>query len=92
MHVDDITRSIVDACVKIHLIVGPGCFERVYEEILYFELSKRQLVVERQLMLPIAYDTLRIAGAYPIDLRVEETVIIEVKFVEHICRYTSNKS
>ncbi len=31
---------VVNACIKIHSKVGPGCFERVYEEILYYEIDK----------------------------------------------------
>jgi hypothetical protein len=37
MDIDNLTGSIVDACIKIHSTVRPGCFEKVYEEILYFE-------------------------------------------------------
>ena len=70
--------------LKIHSTIGPGCFERVYEEILYFELSRRHLVVQRQLTMPIAYETLHIPDAYRIDLLVEGSVIIEIKCVEHI--------
>jgi len=44
MNIDAITGSVVDTCIKIHSTLGPGCFERVYEEILYFELSRKKTV------------------------------------------------
>jgi GxxExxY protein len=84
MNIDEITGKIVDACIKIHSTVGPGCFEKVYEEILYFELLKRNLIVDRQLTMPIEYETLHIPDAYRLDLIVENKVIIEVKYVEHV--------
>jgi hypothetical protein len=27
-----LTGTVLDACIKIHTTMGPGCFERVYEE------------------------------------------------------------
>ena len=59
--------------------VGPGCFERVYEEILYYELTKLGLKVQRQLLLPIQYDELYIKDAYKIDLLVEDKLVLELK-------------
>jgi GxxExxY protein len=56
----------------------------VYEEILYFELAKKRLSIDRQVAMPIEYETLYIPDAYKIDLLVEKRVIIEIKCVEHI--------
>jgi GxxExxY protein len=81
---NNLTGIIVDAAFKIHTTIGPGCFERVYEEILYFELNKRNLNVERQVLMPIEYETLYIPDAYKVDLLAEKKVIIEIKCVEHI--------
>ena len=50
MDIKDITAIIVDASIKIHSIVEPGCFERVYEEVEYYELIKRGLRVQRQII------------------------------------------
>jgi hypothetical protein len=40
MLIDELTGIVVDLCIKIHSRIGPGCFEKVYEEILYYELVK----------------------------------------------------
>ncbi len=61
MDINDLTGIIVNLCIKIHRRIEPGCFERVYEEILYYELQQLNIVIQRQLMLPINYDTLDIA-------------------------------
>src|SRR5204863_8411078 len=56
-------------------------FERVYEEILYYELTKLGIKVERQLLLPIEYDELFIKDAYKIDLLIEDKLVLELKSV-----------
>lgn len=77
--INELTEIVIGVCIKIHSKVGPGCFERVYEEILYYELTKLGLKVERQLLLPIEYEELYIKDAYKIDLLIEGKLITELK-------------
>jgi GxxExxY protein len=79
--INELTGVVVDLCIKIHSRIGPGCFEKVYEEILYYELIKMGLKVQRQLMLPIEYDELQIDNAYKLDLLVEDMLVLELKTV-----------
>jgi len=79
LSINEITAIVVDLCVKIHTKVGPGCFERVYEEILYYELTKMGFNVSRQLQLPIQYEELLIPQAYKLDLLVEDRLVLELK-------------
>ncbi|MEQ1675101.1 MAG: GxxExxY protein [Chitinophagaceae bacterium] len=79
MDINQLTAIVVDLCIKIHKKVGPGCFERVYEEILYYELTKLGLKVQRQLLLPIQYEELYIKDAYKIDLLIEDKLVTELK-------------
>ncbi len=78
MDVDSITGLVLDACIKIHTIIGPGCFEKVYEEMLNYELCKRGLEIQRQQLMPICYEKLLIHDAYKMDLLIEKKCIIEV--------------
>jgi GxxExxY protein len=79
MQINDITGIIVDSCIKIHNTIGPGCFERVYEECLHYELVKRELQVQRQMLMPINYEELYIDNAYKLDLLIEGKIIVEIK-------------
>lgn len=79
MMANQITGIIVDACIKIHSAIGPGCFEKVYEECLYYELVQRGLEVKRQMLRPITYEELSVEDAYKLDLLVEDKVIVELK-------------
>jgi GxxExxY protein len=82
MEIDELTGIVVDCCIKIHSKVGPGCFEKVYEEILYYELSRLGLGVKRQKLLPIDYEDLHIENAYKLDLLVEDRLVLELKSLQ----------
>lgn len=81
MEIDELTGIVVDCCIKIHSKLGPGCFEKVYEEILYYELTKLGLEVKKQVLLPIDYEELHIDNAYKLDLLVENKLVVELKSV-----------
>jgi GxxExxY protein len=46
MNENELSKIIVDVAFKIHTQLGPGLLELVYEEIMFFELTKRGLLVE----------------------------------------------
>ena len=81
-HENDIAREIVDAAYQIHVALGPGLLESVYEVVLAHELEKRGLAVARQQEIPIVYDGIVFDHGYRADLVVDEKVIIEIKSVE----------
>lgn len=77
-----ISAKIVDATVEVHRVLGgPGLLESVYEEALCWELRARELAVQRQVAVPIAYKGQPLAEPLRLDLLVEQLVIIEVKAV-----------
>ena len=84
MFINAITGIVLDSCIKIHTAIGPGCFEKVYEETLNYELCQRGLDVQRQRLMPICYEKLSIKDAYKMDLLVEKKLIIEIKSVERL--------
>ena len=79
---NEISKIIVDKCYQIHVELGPGLLESVYEEILYFELKQEGLKVERQKGLPVTYKDLEMNVGFRADIIVEDKVIIELKSVE----------
>ena len=80
-NINELTEIVIGLCIKIHSRIGPGCFEKVYEEILYYELTKLGLLVKRQLLLPVEYEELYIKDAYKIDLLVDNRLVLELKSV-----------
>nr|WP_294922324.1 GxxExxY protein [uncultured Flavobacterium sp.] len=81
---NEISAVVVDTCYKIHVKLGPGLLESVYEAILYHELTKRGLSVERQKPLPVLWDGIKLDIGFRSDLIVENKVILEIKSIEHI--------
>jgi GxxExxY protein len=81
---NEISAIVVDVCYKIHVKLGPGLLESVYESILYHELTKRGLSVERQKQLPVLWDGIQLDIGFRSDLIVENKVILEIKSIEQI--------
>lgn len=81
---NELSKIVFDAGLKIHKKLGPCLFETVYEECLFYELQKHNLKVEKQLVLPIVYEELKINNAFRIDIIIEEKLILEIKAVEFI--------
>ncbi|MCW3806381.1 GxxExxY protein [Plebeiibacterium marinum] len=82
MNENELSKIVVNTCFKIHIELGPGLLESVYEEILYYELSKQGLKVERQKAIPVIWDTLKMQLGFRADLIVENKLLIELKSVE----------
>jgi GxxExxY protein len=84
MNENEISKLVVNVAFQVHKKLGPGLLESVYEEILYFELTKLKLRVDRQKVIPVFWDELKMELAFRADLIVENKVIIEIKSVEAI--------
>lgn len=83
---EQIAKDVVDAAVKIHIKLGPGLLESVYEVILAKELEKRGYHVERQKPVPIVYEELRFDEGFRADLIIDDCFIVELKSVEELAR------
>ena len=84
MDENSIAKIIVNSCFDIHVNLGPGLLESVYEEILYSELIEKGLKVERQKGLPVYWKGKKLNLGFRADLVVENKVIVELKSVEAI--------
>jgi GxxExxY protein len=81
---NEIAKIVVDAAYHIHVRLGPGLLESVYETVLAYELNKRGLTVVRQAPIPVVYENLQFDEGFRADLIVNDLVIIELKSVEKI--------
>ena len=81
---NEISKIVVDKCYQIHVALGPGLLESVYEEILYHELKKEKLKVERQKVRPVFWDQIKLELGFRADLIIENKVILELKSVAKI--------
>jgi len=84
MNENQLSRIIVDSCLKIHRTLGPGLLESVYEEVLFYELQKRNLDCKRQAAVPVVYESVEMDIGFRADLVVGGKVIVELKSVESV--------
>jgi GxxExxY protein len=63
-----VAQQIVDAAYRVHITLGPGLLESVYEAALAYELEKRGLRVTRQQAIPVIYEEVRIHTGFHADL------------------------
>jgi GxxExxY protein len=84
MNIEQIATQIVDAAIKVHSNLGPGLLESAYQKCLAYELTKRGLNVQTEVIQPLTYDKMTIDAGYRIDMLVEDCIIIENKTVDQI--------
>jgi GxxExxY protein len=71
MHCNEIRGAVVDSAIRVHMALGPGLLESVYEACRVHELRKRGIRTASQLPLPVNYDGERIDLGFRIDILVE---------------------
>ena len=84
MDIEVVAREIVDSAIKVHKALGPGLFESTYQKCLTYELQRRGLQVESEIVLPILYEGVRIESGYRLDMLVENSIVIENKVVDEL--------
>ena len=52
MNIEELSGVVVDSAFRLHLELGPGLLESVYEIVLARVLAERGLQVERQKTIP----------------------------------------
>ena len=83
---NELSKIILVAAFKVHTRTGPGLLETVYEVTLAYELQKLGLRVQRQVPIPIRYDSLTFDEGFRADLLVEDKVIVELKSIEQLLK------
>ena len=81
---DEITGAVVDSAYKLHVRLGPGLLESVYEAVLARDLHRRGFAVERQKPISLEYEGLQFVDSFRVDLLVASRVPVEIKSVEKL--------
>ncbi|MDP1634309.1 MAG: GxxExxY protein, partial [Gallionellaceae bacterium] len=84
MELDDLTGAIIDTAMKIHIELGPGLLESVYEVVLAHSLQEQGFAVERQKPVSFSYQGTTFENGFRVDLLIENRVIVELKSVENL--------
>ena len=81
---EELCKIIVDCAYKVHMALGPGLLEKIYEACFCHELSKRNIPYKRQQILGITYDNLIFDEGLKLDVLVDDLIICELKAVDNV--------
>lgn len=70
--------------MKVHIELGPGLLEKIYEECLFYELTNAGILVEQQKKVPVIYNGITLNHHYMVDLMIENKIILELKSVDQL--------
>ncbi len=84
MDIEELASIAVDCGFHLHKNLGPGLLESVHEAILFDQLVRRGLDVQRQAPIPIRYDGVELPEGFRADLLIEGKLLIELKSVERL--------
>lgn len=80
--IEGIAKKVVDAAYTVHINLGPGLLEKVYEICFCYELEKRNLNYKRQVDILIVYNNLTSNEGLRLDVIIEDCIICELKALE----------
>jgi len=79
-----LAEAVIGAAIDVHKALGPGLLETPYRRCLQHELTSRGIKFEAEVPRPLFYKGVTIDCTYRIDLLVENTLVVEIKTVEHL--------
>ena len=84
MRENEVAQIVVDVAFHIHMALGPGLLESVYEAVMVHELRKRGVHVESQVPIPVEWDREKLDVGFRAGLIVDHCVIVELKSIEAV--------
>ena len=81
-----LTKSIIGCAIRVHRVIGPGVFEKIYSECLTYELKRQGLSFERERPVPLVYKGVRLKARFYVDFVIENKVIVELKAVTQLVK------
>jgi|SRR5882724_1387773 len=76
---EDMSYSIIGACMKVHSFLGHGFLEIVYKDAMQIEFAKEEINYVREKEFDINYKGIILPHKFYADFFVMDTVIVEVK-------------
>jgi len=89
---EELAKIAVDCGYRLHMALGPGLFESVYEVVLEKLLIEQGLRVQRQ--VPVTFEAfgLKFDEGFKADIIVEDLLLLELKSVENLAPVHSKQT
>ena len=85
MKYEELTHKIIGCAYNVFNQLGFGFLESIYQKAMIIELNKNGLKYEAEKPLKVYYDD-QVIGDFFVDLYIEDTVLVELKAVEHLLK------
>jgi GxxExxY protein len=79
-----LSDATIGAAIEVHRHLGPGLLGSTYQTCLCRELELREIRHHSEVTLPLRYKGVEIAKGWVIDLLIEDSLIVEIKFVNKL--------
>jgi len=84
MDENELSRIVIGLAIEVHNALGPGLLESAYKECLYYKILKAGLFVEKEKIMPLIFEEVKLDCGYRIDILVERKLVLELKSIEAI--------
>jgi len=81
---NNLSRQVIGCAIEVSNTLGPGYFEKVYENSLCIELEKQGIYYQPQKLVNVIYKG-NLVGEYVADIIVENKLLLELKAVSAFC-------
>ncbi|NII85889.1 GxxExxY protein [Pedobacter sp. SG908] len=82
MDENELSRIVIGLAIEVHSALRPGLLESAYKECLYYKILKAGLFVEKEKIMPLIFDEVKLDCGYRIDILVEHKLVLELKSIE----------
>lgn len=79
----DITSKIIGCAMRVHITIGNGFPEAIYQRCLAIEMHDAKLQFAREIEMPLYYKE-QAVGTRRVDFLVEDVILLEMKTVPEI--------
>lgn len=79
---NELSRVVIGLAIEVHSALGPGLLESAYKECLYYKILKAGLFVEKEKIMPLIFEEVKLDCGYRIDILVERKLVLELKSIE----------
>ncbi len=79
-----VVDRILGCAIAVHRALGPGLLESTYQQCLSFEFAQNRVAFRSQVAVPVNYRGTEIRCGYRADFIVEDSVLLEIKSVDHL--------
>ena len=67
---NEISKIIIGLAIQVHRSLGPGLLESDYKECVFYKINQDGLFVEKEKVLPLVFEEVKLDCGYRFDLLV----------------------